>query len=165
MLEICFVLAMCFISFVHSCHYLLYSHGFSFLTEVTNTALGDLILCCCVCVCVCSLFACMCVHLGLCMCACVYDIPIHINLCTHKHNKHSYTYSLSLYHCHTCIIGKHPSCLRYWQTSVTYFLANVSLYFLHQNNVQCLSKITQTQQRILHVTSEAAIYLHIFYNT
>ena len=116
MLEICFVLAMCFISYVHICRYLLYSHGFSFLTEVTNTALGDLILCCCCCVCVCA----HCLPACVCMLVCVCDIPIHINPCTHRHNKHSYMYSLSLYHCHTCITGKHLSCLRYWQTSVTH---------------------------------------------
>ena len=114
MLEICFVLAMCFISFVHSCHYLLYSHGFSFLTEVTNTALGDLILCCC-CVCVCVLTVC----LHVCACWSVYVIFPSILIHVHTDIINTATCTVYLYitvtHvllaniCHAYVIGKHQS--------------------------------------------------------
>ena len=62
------VLIIYLISFVHSCHYLLYSHGFSLKSEVNNTTLGDLLMCSGVCVCVC---VCACKHVCVCICACM----------------------------------------------------------------------------------------------
>ena len=128
MLEICFVLAMCFISFVHSCHYLLYSHGFSFLTEVTNTALGDLILCCCVCVCAHCLPACVCIW--DCVCVPVYVIFPSILIHVHTDIINTATCTVYLYitviHVllanirHAYVIGKHQSHI-FWQMLVCTF--------------------------------------------
>ena len=118
----------------------------------------------CVCVCVCVHAHCLpaCVCMLVCACVPVYvifpSILIHvltdiINTATGTRYLYvTVTHILMANVSHACVIDKHQSYI---------FFGKHQFVLSASNNVQCIGKITQTQQSTLYVTSEAAIYLHV----